>query len=1337
MPNMKPSDLVNDIANLDNLMLAWRKVEGEMSRLDDWCDIMEFYAYKFMLKDNLIDLHQRLIDGRYEMQLIRPLPFPKGTDSDGNKRVRQFFHVAIEDQLVWIAYCNVVAQYMERIMPGWSFGNRTDIRVWYQGTGRDRKLYVGNYRNTNGYIYKKWNYSWPRYRKLLSLTIKMMCRTKGANGEIETIDYEEYEQQLLKDNERAEEQHLDYLDEDYFPINEEKKLYWAGLDIEKFYPAINRNLIKDNLKKYIYPERQSAEFLSLSEKLLDFKIDTAGFSKQDLECMNLTDDGTYQKGIPTGLLVGGFLANLALLGIDREVREWLNQNHKVAHFRYVDDHVVLAQDKDSLIEWVKKYIELLGSYGFIINKDKLEPDELVDYFTLENNKKEKRELKELDPKYPTPLMTLTLQKVSQLADMNVEQLSKTEFDIVFADLQELLVVDISDQEIKKETRLSFAVTMLTRILVHGDVDYEELGRLKKELRKELEGNGFLTNDHRNNTWKEWFYNEDQYDACFLKDEEMTDDQQKVIKEKVSQINGIYETAHKNEQRKYTYIYNLIVKTLEDVPERSRIWIRMIQFVYKYLPQNMGKVLGLLNYDSIKQKLHQLDLLYLRMMLLNKMADLMMRDVRHGNLGDGYKEAKGQLKKVVDDYYQKTTHDSYFVKETITYIQHVLMLDSFFYEENERAFIPINLYTGQIVDYDYWMLYYLEYASEGNDTKNKAISKIKNKIENQSPYYAALFFKCMRNKDFQAFKFSDGALDEDLVNYIKRHHFELDIYRTASPEHRPLLQGLLDMSDAEKAPEGYITLSSWISWLEAKNVEGDYPLTLSHRLEYITLKVIRSLVKKMYEISNDIFRATEDRHINLFNLCIKEDCKDHFDDLDYWKDANDIIEYHVKTMPAGRYPLDDSLFGIEYRDVYDIGVIMLQMLVLEHLPSDYLLDSEYGYKWERVIERLMRDGYMSFYSYMILMSCLSKRSRETIQIKNRNEQKRDDFSLDPPEIYSLKQLLEHVELDIKLFERNMSVVTGGTNRTLAEVSLDTFKGFCKKVKSDANDESLMSDYLKVDIIQTNLDHRQAWSGLISKGYRITKSEMKKCWSEIVMFFKQVMELDDYTRPQMIILPEFAFDHEYYWQLKRLAQKTGSLVIAGRNFVEVSGKKLMNKAVVFVPMKWPMGLGNTSIKSFEFGKYFFAKEEEKFINSIGYKPLRYDKMYLVDLGAYGKMGLAICADFYDLERFVIYRGKIQHLILIAYNKDVKSFYYLAEAISRILFCNVIICNTGFYGGSIAFSPYKEEYKRYVYKHEGANLYTNQIVSLPVKSLLRAQKGNDKKGEFKNLPPGFTLG
>lgn len=108
---MKDSDLVNDIASIDNLMLAWGKLEGEMSSSDDWRDIMEFYAYKFTLKDNLMDLQDRLLKGTYQMQDLRPLPFPKGCkrDDDGNVelRVRQYFHVAVEDQLVWIAYFNV------------------------------------------------------------------------------------------------------------------------------------------------------------------------------------------------------------------------------------------------------------------------------------------------------------------------------------------------------------------------------------------------------------------------------------------------------------------------------------------------------------------------------------------------------------------------------------------------------------------------------------------------------------------------------------------------------------------------------------------------------------------------------------------------------------------------------------------------------------------------------------------------------------------------------------------------------------------------------------------------------------------------------------------------------------------------------------------------------------------------------------------------------------------------------------------------------------------------------------------------------------------------------
>ena len=132
---------------------------------------------------------------------------------------------------------------------------------------------------------------------------------------------------------------------------------------------------------------------------------------------------------------------------------------------------------------------------------------------------------------------------------------------------------------------------------------------------------------------------------------------------------------------------------------------------------------------------------------------------------------------------------------------------------------------------------------------------------------------------------------------------------------------------------------------------------------------------------------------------------------------------------------------------------------------------------------------------------------------------------------------------------------------------------------------------------------------------------------------------------------------------------------------------------------------------------------------------NEFYIVDLGKYGKLGVSICADFYDIERYTIYKGRIQHFLIIANNKGITSFYFLAEAVSRLVYCNVVICNSGHYGGSVCFTPSKYEYQRYSYKHEGHDLFTTQIVSLPVDALWKAQSENmEALNGFKNPPPGY---
>lgn len=127
-------------------------------------------------------------------------------------------------------------------------------------------------------------------------------------------------------------------------------------------------------------------------------------------------------------------------------------------------------------------------------------------------------------------------------------------------------------------------------------------------------------------------------------------------------------------------------------------------------------------------------------------------------------------------------------------------------------------------------------------------------------------------------------------------------------------------------------------------------------------------------------------------------------------------------------------------------------------------------------------------------------------------------------------------------------------------------------------------------------------------------------------------------------------------------------------------------------------------------------------------------ILDAVEFGKIGVAICSDFFDIERFVIYKGRIHHLIIISHNPDTESYYFLAESVSRLVYCNVAICNTGEYGDSIGFSPYEKSFKRINYRNKGQGLYSSQVINLPVFSLDKEQMTDEKSFNFKSRPLGY---
>lgn len=282
---------------------------------------------------------------------------------------------------------------------------------------------------------------------------------------------------------------------------------------------------------------------------------------------------------------------------------------------------------------------------------------------------------------------------------------------------------------------------------------------------------------------------------------------------------------------------------------------------------------------------------------------------------------------------------------------------------------------------------------------------------------------------------------------------------------------------------------------------------------------------------------------------------------------------------------------------------------------------------------------------------------------------------------------------------------------------------------------MKKELKVAIVQTTLDNKVAWRTNKQQPIKMDYAEAARVWSEIIHTLDDYVNIEDSRKPDIILFPELSVAERFESEIKLLANQTGCIIITGLDF-NSNDNTVENKALVAIPYKWPHGIGRSRNKTFYFGKHFPSSEEKSFIENCGKIFIPCSQFYLLDAREYGRIGLAICADFYDIERFALYKGRIQHLFILAYNKDIKSFNYLCEAISRLVYCNVVICNTGHYGGSICYSLKDKEWKRHIYRHEGSHLFTSQIVRLPVRDFLEAQSKDDaahNKG-FKSQPPGY---
>ena len=224
--------------------------------------------------------------------------------------------------------------------------------------------------------------------------------------------------------------------------------------------------------------------------------------------------------------------------------------------------------------------------------------------------------------------------------------------------------------------------------------------------------------------------------------------------------------------------------------------------------------------------------------------------------------------------------------------------------------------------------------------------------------------------------------------------------------------------------------------------------------------------------------------------------------------------------------------------------------------------------------------------------------------------------------------------------------------------------------------------------------------------------------------------------LVVIPEVAVPVSEVGAVRQHVKNTGRSSVAGLFWRELSPvyrdyrnsipsrRWFVNQAELVVSMNHGQR-GPNFVRWYRVGKVLPAHIEVGFAQALSSKfkgakwtMIKGRRWYRFVHRHWGDFSIAICADLLDSAPWRSLRGELLHLFMVSYNADIGLYEALTWIRAYESYVNLVAVNHGMYGGSFIWTP-RRRHSREIATLRGPELFLFADVQLPIRDLAKAQR------------------